>query len=50
MYASVVKIDEDSRKIKKNLEKIILLRDVQNKIYPNLEKTFLKFATQFWIS
>ena len=39
VYASVVKIDE-SVKDKKELEKIILC-DVQNKIYPNLEKTFL---------
>ena len=39
IYASVVKIDE-SVKDKKDLEKIILC-DVQNKIYPNLEKTFL---------
>ena len=39
IYASVVKIDE-SVKDKKDLEKIILC-DVQNKIYPNLEKAFL---------
>jgi preprotein translocase subunit SecB len=39
VYASVVKIDEIV-KDKKELEKIILC-DVQNKIYPNLEKTFL---------
>ena len=39
VYASVVKIDE-SIKDKKELEKIILC-DVQNKIYPNLEKAFL---------
>ena len=39
IYASVIKIDE-SVKDKKDLEKIILC-DVQNKIYPNLEKTFL---------
>tara|TARA_B110000003_G_scaffold112755_1_gene115373 strand:+ start:138 stop:560 length:423 start_codon:yes stop_codon:yes gene_type:complete len=39
VYASIVKINEDV-KDKKNLEKIILC-DVQNKIYPNLEKTFL---------
>ena len=39
VYASVVKIDE-SVKDKKELEKIILC-DVQNKIYPNLEKAFL---------
>jgi preprotein translocase subunit SecB len=39
VYASIVKINEDI-KDKKNLEKIILC-DVQNKIYPSLEKTFL---------
>ena len=39
IYASVVKIDE-LVKDKKELEKIILC-DVQNKIYPNLEKAFL---------
>jgi preprotein translocase subunit SecB len=39
IYASVIKIDE-SVKDKKDLEKIILC-DVQNKIYPNLEKAFL---------
>ena len=39
VYASVVKVDEEV-KDKKDLEKIILC-DVQNKIYPNLEKTFL---------
>ena len=39
VYASVVKIDEEI-KDKKDLEKILLC-DVQNKIYPNLEKTFL---------
>ena len=39
IYASVVKVDE-SVKDKKELEKIILC-DVQNKIYPNLEKAFL---------
>ena len=39
IYATIVKINEDV-KDKKNLEKIILC-DVQNKIYPNLEKTFL---------
>ena len=38
-YASIVKISEEI-KIKKELEKILLC-DVQNKIYPNLEKTFL---------
>jgi len=39
VYASIVKID-DAVNNKKDLEKIILC-DVQNKIYPNLEKTFL---------
>tara|TARA_B100001059_G_C17570622_1_gene444768 strand:+ start:37 stop:468 length:432 start_codon:yes stop_codon:yes gene_type:complete len=39
VYATLVKIEEDV-KDKKNLEKIILC-DVQNEIYPNLEKTFL---------
>ena len=39
VYVSVVKVDEGV-KDKKDLEKIILC-DVQNKIYPNLEKAFL---------
>jgi preprotein translocase subunit SecB len=39
VYVSVVKVDENV-KDKKDLEKILLC-DVQNKIYPNLEKTFL---------
>ena len=39
VYASIVKID-DVIKEKKDLEKIILC-DVQNKIYPKLEKAFL---------
>ena len=39
VYVSIVKIDEEI-KDKKNLEKIILC-DVQNKIFPNLEKAFL---------
>tara|TARA_B110000967_G_C18616509_1_gene426613 strand:- start:329 stop:751 length:423 start_codon:yes stop_codon:yes gene_type:complete len=39
VYASIVKIDKEI-KDKKDLEKILLC-DVQNKIYPNLEKTFL---------
>jgi len=38
-YASIVKINENVNN-KKDLEKIILC-DVQNKIYPNLEKAFL---------
>jgi len=37
-YASIVKIDEE---VKKEDLKKILLCDVQNKIYPNLEKIFL---------
>tara|TARA_B100000780_G_scaffold124598_1_gene87370 strand:+ start:336 stop:758 length:423 start_codon:yes stop_codon:yes gene_type:complete len=39
VYASIVKVNEEV-KDKKDLEKILLC-DVQNKIYPNLEKTFL---------
>ena len=39
VYTSVVKVDDEIKE-KKDLEKIILC-DVQNKIYPNLEKTFL---------
>ena len=39
IYASIIKID-DKIKDKKDLEKIILC-DVQNKIYPNLEKSFI---------
>ena len=39
IYTSIVKID-DAINNKKDLEKIILC-DVQNKIYPNLEKVFL---------
>ena len=39
VYASIVKVN-DEIKDKKSLEKIILC-DVQNKIYENLEKTFL---------
>ena len=38
-YASIVKISEEI-KINKELEKILLC-DVQNKIYPNLEKIFI---------
>ena len=37
-YVSIVKVDE---KVKKEELKKILLCDVQNKIYPNLEKIFL---------
>jgi preprotein translocase subunit SecB len=39
VYTSIIKVD-DSINNKNELEKIILC-DVQNKIYPNLEKTFL---------
>ena len=39
IYASIIKIN-DEIKDKKRLEKIILC-DVQNEIYPNLEKSFL---------
>ena len=39
VYASIVKISEDIKE-KKELEKIILC-DVPNKIYPDIEKTFL---------
>jgi preprotein translocase subunit SecB len=39
IYASIVKIDESINN-KKDLEKIILC-DVQNQIYPNLERAFL---------
>jgi|TARA_B110000261_G_C13052741_1_gene344882 preprotein translocase subunit SecB len=39
VYAAVVKIDEEI-KDKKDLERIVLC-DVQNEIYPKLEKTFL---------
>ena len=39
IYATIVKIN-DEKKSKKDLEKIILC-DVQKKIYPYLEKSFL---------
>ena len=39
VYASIVKISEDTKE-KKELEKIILC-DVPNKIYPDIEKAFL---------
>ena len=42
VYASIVKID-DQIKNKKDLEKIILC-DVQNEIYPKLEKVFLNLV------
>ena len=43
IYASIIKIN-DSIKEKKDLEKIILC-DVQNKIYPKLEKVFLNLLS-----
>ena len=39
VYATIVQINEEIKE-KKELEKIILI-DVQNKIYPDLEKSFL---------
>ena len=39
IYVTIIKIDENVKE-KKDLEKIILC-DVQNKIYPDLEKSFL---------
>ena len=39
VYTSIVKVN-DNLNNKKDLERILLC-DVQNKIYPNLEKTFL---------
>ncbi len=39
VYASIVSVDENIKE-KKEMEKIILC-DVQNMIFPNLEKTFL---------
>ena len=38
IYASIIKIDEEIKE-KKELERIILC-DVQNQIYPNIEKAF----------
>ena len=38
-YATIIKVDENVKE-KKELERIILC-DVQNKIFPNLEKSFL---------
>ena len=43
VYASIVKIDDET-KDKKDLQKIILC-DVQNIIYPRLEKAFLDMLT-----
>ena len=42
VYAAIVKVDEDI-KDKKDLEKIILC-DVPNKIYPEMEKAFLNLV------
>ena len=39
VYSSVIRVSENVKE-KKDLEKIILC-DVQNKIYPNIEKAFL---------
>ena len=39
IYSTIIKVGDEVNE-KKELEKIILC-DVQNKIYPNLEKTFL---------
>ena len=44
IYTSIVKIEEEI-KDKKILEKILLC-DVQNKIYPKLEKAFLNMLTE----
>ena len=39
IYTSIIKVDEEFKE-KKTLEKIILC-DLQNKIYPNIEKAFV---------
>ena len=44
VYASVVKIDDAIVNNKKELQKIILC-DIQNKIYPNIEKAFQNLLT-----
>ena len=44
VYASVVKIDDVIMNNKKELQKIILC-DIQNKIYPNIEKAFQNLLT-----
>ena len=44
VYASVVKIDDAIMNNKKELQKIILC-DIQNKIYPNIEKAFQNLLT-----
>ena len=43
IYSSIIKVDDEVQE-KKDLEKIILC-DVQNKIYPNLEKDFLNMLS-----
>jgi len=40
LYVTIIKIIEENIENKKDLEKIVLC-DVQNKIYPNVEKAFL---------
>ena len=42
VHATIIRVDEDIKE-KKDLEKIILC-DVQNKIYPDLENTFLNLV------
>jgi preprotein translocase subunit SecB len=42
VYATIIKVDEEVKE-KKELERIILC-DVQNKIYPDLEKSFLNLV------
>ena len=44
VYTSVVKIDDTIMNNKKELQKIILC-DIQNKIYPNIEKAFQNLLT-----
>lgn len=43
VYATIIKVDDEVKE-KKDLEKIILC-DVQNKIYPNLEKAFINLLS-----
>ena len=42
IYATIIKVNDEIKE-KKDLEKIILC-DVQNEIYPNLEKSFLNLV------
>ena len=44
VYSSVVKIDDEVKE-KKDLQKIIILCDVQNEIFPKLEKILLNMIT-----